>query len=118
MSLTLTSLPQRVLQRLNVIEIGGTVETAHTALINQAYAEVYNGLVDESLIEWGESEAIPNGRALAIVAIVANSVRHEFTVPADIMQSVAFEAEGAIAFLRRKGTNRANKNKTIEFLDY
>ncbi len=118
MSLALSSLPQRVLQRLNVIEIGGTVETAHDALIDSAYQEVYQGLVDEGLLEFGVSEDIPDNRALAMIALTANQVKNEFSVMADVRQSVMDDASGAVAFLRRKATNRATKSKIIGFLDY
>ncbi len=118
MSLSLTDLPQRVLQRLSVIEIGGSVEADHSALVSSAYQEVYYGLVDEGLIEWSDSEAIPDKRALAMIALTADQVKFDFQVPPDVRQEVGAQAAGAVAFLRRKATNAANRQKSVPFLDY
>lgn len=118
MSLSLSDLPKRVLQKLNVIEIGASVDSDHDALIDSAYLEVYESLVDEGLISWDSTESIPDGRVLAVISLVSEQVADEFELGQVQRAIVRSKAADALDFLRRKAVNKADKNKTISFLDY
>ncbi len=118
MSLSLANLPNRVLEELKVIEVGGDGSTAKKNKITDVYNEVHAALVDEGIIDWGSSEAIPDNRIQAIVAIVGDRAKLSVGASQEVSAQVALDAEGALSFLWGKAAKPANKYRDIKIVDY
>jgi hypothetical protein len=104
---TTAQLAEKVLQKLNVVESGETVDSADQTIVTDKYASIYELLAAEDLVSWGSGDDIPTEAVTSIVSIVAEDCITEFSVRGEAAMKVMADAQ--------KGRDNLKK---LEHVDY
>lgn len=89
----------RVLQKLKVLENGETINTEDQTIVEDAYDASYALLDAQELTSWGSAEDIPTGAELPVIDYVANECKEAFSVPADLLARLPYQAEQSLGKL-------------------
>ena len=97
---TTAQIAEKVLQKLNVVESGETVDSADQTIVTDKYASIYEVLAANDLVSWGSGDDIPTEAVTAVVSIVAEDCITEFSVRGDTAMKVMRDAEKGMMNLR------------------
>lgn len=86
MSRTKAQVAIKVLEKLRVLEGGGTADTDDQTLVEEAYEDFYEELRSRHLVSWDVASSIPNGAIRPLVGLLALEVSDEFEVPEVVVQ--------------------------------
>lgn len=81
---TQTDLAQAVLEELRVVGAGETIDSDDDALVKRRYLSVHRDLARKFLVDWAESEAIPDAALDAMTLLVAFRCQTAFGKPRDV----------------------------------
>jgi len=84
------------LQAMRVVDGDATPDTNDTAVIEQAYDNIYAMLNQRHLVSWAINGLVPDELVDPVVSLVAASRITLFTVPIDVVQSITIQASSAV----------------------
>lgn len=99
--MTLTELNTAVLQELGVLASGESPVAGDAVIVQDKYANLYEMLLTEGLVNWTATEDIPTFAEGPVIAMVAHLCATPFGVPQ--ARRVELEQAGALSLPRQKG---------------
>ena len=78
MAVTKTNLATRVAQRLRIVPSGQSVDAADSLLIQDAYDEIYQWLLQRNAVTWGATDDIPTEASRPLVRLLSYEVADDF----------------------------------------
>jgi hypothetical protein len=78
MAVTKADLATRVAQRLRIVPSGQSLDVADSLLIQDAYDELFQWLLQRRAVTWGSSDDIPDQASRSMVRLLAYEVADDF----------------------------------------
>ncbi|MCP4365423.1 MAG: hypothetical protein GY800_09025 [Planctomycetes bacterium] len=78
---TLDQISERVLRKLGRLPLGQVMDADQAQQVKDAYAELYAELLNDGIMEWVETDDIPDYAVSSIISMLLANLADDFGVP-------------------------------------